>query len=44
MASNRIEIQTEARPERVWTAIHDIDALHTRLVPGFVVDPKLRLS
>jgi hypothetical protein len=25
----------------VWSAIHDIGALHTRLVPGFVVDTVL---
>ena len=26
---------------RAWDAIRDIGALHTRLVPGFVVDTKL---
>jgi hypothetical protein len=30
-----------ARPEAVWEAVRDIGALHTRLVPGFVVDAKL---
>jgi carbon monoxide dehydrogenase subunit G len=41
MASIRKEIETKARPEDVWAAIADIGALHTRLVPGFVVDTKL---
>jgi carbon monoxide dehydrogenase subunit G len=41
MASIRIEILTKARPEDVWAAIRDIGALHTRLVPGFVVDTRL---
>jgi len=35
------EILTDADPESVWDAIRDIGALHTRLVPGFVVDTKL---
>jgi carbon monoxide dehydrogenase subunit G len=41
MASIRKEILTRAQPEQVWDAIRDIGALHTRLVPGFVVDTKL---
>jgi len=41
MASIRREIFTSARPDQVWDAIRDIGALHTRLVPGFVVDTKL---
>jgi len=41
MASIRKEIETKARPDDVWAAIADIGALHTRLVPGFVVDTKL---
>jgi hypothetical protein len=41
MASIRKEIETEARPDDVWAAIEDIGALHTRLVPGFVVDTRL---
>ena len=41
MATIRKEIMTSARPERVWDAIRDIGALHTRLVPGFVVDTRL---
>lgn len=37
MASIRKEIETDARPEDVWAAIRDVGALHTRLVPGFVI-------
>nr|AQQ75026.1 hypothetical protein [uncultured bacterium] len=41
MASIRREIVTPAAPEAVWDAIRDVGALHTRLVPGFVVDTRL---
>jgi hypothetical protein len=41
MASVRKEFLTTARPEAIWDAIRDIGALHTRLVPGFVVDTRL---
>ena len=41
MATIRKEITTTAQPDQVWAAIQDIGALHTRLVPGFVVDTKL---
>jgi len=41
MASIRKEIPLDARAEAVWGAVRDIGALHTRLVPGFVVDTKL---
>src|SRR5258708_9860012 len=41
MASIRREIVTAACPEDVWDALRDIGALHTRLVPGFVVDTRL---
>ena len=37
MASVRKEIETDARPKDAWAAIRDIGALHTRLVPGFVI-------
>jgi carbon monoxide dehydrogenase subunit G len=37
MASVRKEIETDARAQDVWAAIRDIGALHTRLVPGFVI-------
>jgi carbon monoxide dehydrogenase subunit G len=41
MASVRREIVTRAPTHAVWDAIRDIGALHTRLVPGFVMDTKL---
>ena len=41
MASIRKELVTSARPQSVWEAIRDIGALHTRLVPGFVLDTRL---
>src|SRR3954462_11645703 len=41
MASIRKEIVTSASPRAVWDAVRDVGALHTRLVPGFVVDTKL---
>lgn len=41
MASIRKEISTHASPDAAWAAIRDIGALHTRLVPGFVVDTRL---
>lgn len=41
MATIRKEIPTSARPELVWDAIRDIGALHTRLVPGFVIDTRV---
>ena len=41
MASIRKEIALAARPDDVWDALRDVGALHTRLVPGFVVDTKL---
>src|SRR5580700_1112875 len=41
MTSIAVEISTEASPWAVWDAIRDIGALHTRLVPGFVVNTEL---
>ncbi len=41
MASIRREISIIAPPEHVWSAVRDVGALHTRLVPGFVIDTKL---
>jgi len=41
MASIHKEIHVRARPDQVWSAVRDIGALHTRFVPGFVVDTKL---
>lgn len=41
MATIQKEILTAAPPDRVWDAVRDIGALHTRLVPGFVLDTRL---
>jgi hypothetical protein len=41
MTSIAKEIVTSASPEAVWDAIRDVGALHTRLVPGFVVATEL---
>lgn len=41
MATVTKEVNTRAAPDRVWDAIRDIGALHTRLVPGFVTDTRL---
>jgi len=44
MASIREESSTSAERSDVWSALRDIGALHTRLVPGFVVDTQLELG
>lgn len=41
MASIRREVLLHAPLHQVWDALRDVGALHTRLVPGFVVDTKL---
>ena len=41
MATLHREIHIEARPDAIWDAARDVGALHTRLVPGFVVDTQL---
>jgi carbon monoxide dehydrogenase subunit G len=41
MASIHREILIHARPEKVWEAVRDVGAVHTRLAPGFVVDTRL---
>jgi hypothetical protein len=41
MATSRKEITIDRSSAEVWDAVRDIGALHTRLVPGFVVDTKL---
>jgi hypothetical protein len=41
MATIAKEIVTKASPAQAWDAIRDIGALHTRLVPGFVVATEL---
>jgi len=42
MATVQREIFIDAPRAQVWDAVRDIGALHTRLVPGFVVDTKLQ--
>jgi hypothetical protein len=41
MASIHKDFIVDAQPETVWDALRDFGALHTRLVPGFVLDTKL---
>ncbi len=41
MASIRKEVEINAPPDQVWDALRDVGALHTRLVPGFVVDTRM---
>jgi hypothetical protein len=41
MASIHKDIPIDADPDDVWDALRDFGALHTRLVPGFVVDARL---
>lgn len=41
MASIHKERAIEASPDEVWSALRDWDALHERLVPGFVVEARL---
>jgi hypothetical protein len=38
MASLRREVVIDAHPDRVWDAIRDVGAIHTRLARGFVTD------
>jgi hypothetical protein len=41
MASIHKDIPINAPAAEVWDAVRDFGALHTRLVPGFVLDTKL---
>jgi hypothetical protein len=41
MASIRKEIRIAAPVDRVWDALRDVGALHTKLVPGFVKDTRM---
>jgi hypothetical protein len=41
MASIHKDILLDAQPDHVWDAVRDFGALHTRLVPGFVLDTQL---
>ncbi|MEJ8849850.1 SRPBCC family protein [Variovorax rhizosphaerae] len=41
MASIHREMKLTADAAQVWDAVRDLGALHTRLVPGFVVDCRM---
>ncbi len=41
MASVHREIEISVPAARAWDALRDVGALHTRLVPGFVIDTQL---
>src|SRR5262249_31778076 len=41
MATIHKEVEIHSSPERVWDALRDVGALHTRLAAGFVVDTKV---
>jgi hypothetical protein len=40
MASLHHDIQLDVSAAEAWSAVRDFHALHTRLVPGFVVDSR----
>ena len=41
MATIHKEVEIHASPERVWEALSDVGALHTRLAAGFVVGTEM---
>ena len=41
MASIRKQVHIDATVAKVWEALRDVGALHTRLVPGFVTDTRM---
>lgn len=41
MASIRREVLIDVPAEKLWSALRDVDALHTRLVTGFVTDCRM---
>ena len=41
MASIHKDIPIDAPADQVWDAVRDFGALHSRLVPGFVLDTRL---
>lgn len=41
MACIHREVSIDAPPGQVWSAVRDLGALHTRLVPGFVINTQL---
>ena len=42
MATIHKEVIIDAPADKVWAAIADVGALHTRLVPGFVIETVLK--
>jgi carbon monoxide dehydrogenase subunit G len=41
MATLHRSVFIQATPEKIWDAARDVGALHTRLVPGFVIDTRV---
>jgi carbon monoxide dehydrogenase subunit G len=41
MATIHKEVEIHSSPEKVWDALRDVGALHTRLAAGFVVDTSM---
>jgi len=41
MATLHNSVLIDVAPDAIWDAVRDVGALHTRLVPGFVVSTKL---
>jgi carbon monoxide dehydrogenase subunit G len=41
MATIHKEIEIHASPQRVWEALSDVGALHTRLAAGFVAETRM---
>ena len=41
MATIHKEVEISASPQRVWEALSDVGALHTRLAAGFVTDTSM---
>lgn len=41
MATIHKEVEIHAPPQRVWEALRDVGALHTRLAAGFVSDTRM---
>lgn len=44
MASIRREVHIQASADKVWDAMRDVGALHTRLCPGFVIDTRMEAN
>jgi carbon monoxide dehydrogenase subunit G len=44
MATIHKEIEIHASPQRVWAALSDVGALHTRLAAGFVVETEMDVN